>query len=123
MRTPIDCNNFLKLQIKWFLIAGSHHQPFSLSVSRGYVYWTDRTNTAVWKLPIDADSKLEPIKVLDMDKITPTGITSASQILSNDLNLECSIVVEPTMKVSITIFDIVYNLVYGSFPLSSYHLF
>uniref|UniRef100_A0A1B6CTF3 Protein cueball n=1 Tax=Clastoptera arizonana TaxID=38151 RepID=A0A1B6CTF3_9HEMI len=79
------------------VIHGTHHQPFALTVHGGYIYWTDRTNNDIWRLPVEANNTLDPIRVLDM-KSLPMGITSSNQMMSNNLNLECNDVVEPTLK-------------------------
>ncbi|KAG7295780.1 hypothetical protein JYU34_020834 [Plutella xylostella] len=61
-------------------LAGQHHQPNSLALSKDTIYWIDWGSKIMWKLPKHGDRETEPKEVAMFDDETPFGIVANYKI-------------------------------------------
>lgn len=81
------------------LFKGSNNDPHHLAVDGNYVYWTDKTNNAIWKLSktfnfTDDEHEIKPMKVMNYDT-PPKSILIRSNFVSMlEQQPECKTVIK-----------------------------
>lgn len=60
---------------------GMNHQPYSLVVNNGMVYWTDWTYKTIWKKSIEPNEQSAPISLKNFTHGLPNGIVAKINLL------------------------------------------
>lgn len=76
----IECSN-LDGSNRVTVYHGMNHQPYSLVVNNGTVYWTDWSYKSIWKMPLEPNNQSAPISLKNFTHGFPNGIVAKIDLL------------------------------------------